>query len=419
MVSLCWGCGMENDISRRKFVNGTVKAGLGALAAPLVSSRVLGANERITMAIIGAGGMGRGHMRYFMNQGVDWAAVCDVYEPHRLEGLKIAGPQAKGYVDPREVLDRKDIDAVLIATPEHWHHNHLIDAVRAGKDAYCEKPMSWSIEQGANMVKEVRKTDRVVQIGMQRRSSPAIQEVKRLIGEGTLGEINLVRAEWWWNVSLNREVMVEADKLDWKRFAGPAPHKVAFDPIKFRYWRYFWDFSGGNMTDQGTHLIDVIQWCMNVERPVSALSYGSVYKLFPSETPDTFCAVFEYPKFMATWSLTYTNSFQKGWAIVFQGHKASLELSEAGYRIYPEPWNEKKSYARWDVPAGVTENMPGNVTNKDPHVKNFLECVKSRQQPNATVEIGHQAVRALHLANIAHHKKTRAFLADDGLTVRT
>ncbi|MGH2524502.1 MAG: Gfo/Idh/MocA family protein, partial [Anaerolineales bacterium] len=248
------------QMDRRTFVGGAVRAGLGALAAPIVSKRVLGANDRVVMGIIGSGGMGRGHMKRFLNQGgMEWAAVCDVYEPNLQQGLQIAGPLAKSYRDHRELLDRKDIDAVLIATPEHWHHDHLIDTVRAGKDAYCEKPMSWSIKQGANMVKEVRKTDRIVQIGMQRRSSPIVHEVKQLIDEGNLGEIHLVRAEWWWNINLNREIKIDADKLDWARFVGPA-RKQPFDPVRFRYWRYFWDFSGGNMTDQGTHLLDVVQW---------------------------------------------------------------------------------------------------------------------------------------------------------------
>lgn len=401
------------DINRRTFVGGAA----AALAAPVLSRRMLGANDRIVMGIIGSGGMGRGHMKRFAAQGVEWAGVCDVYEPNLQEGLKIAGPQAKSYKDHRQLLENQDINAVLIASPEHWHHDHLIDALRAGKDAYCEKPMSWSIKQGANMVKEVRKTDRIVQIGMQRRSSPVIQEVRQLIQEGNLGEVNFVRAEWWWNVGLNREVKIDADKLDWARFCGTVK-KHPFDPVHYRYWRYFWDFSGGNMTDQGTHLMDVIQWCMDVKKPVSALSYGAVYKLQPAETPDTFSAIFEYPKFTATWTLTYTNSFQKGWAIVFQGRKGSLELSEAGYRLYPEPWSSK-SYARWEVPEGMKENMPGGVTSTDPHIKNFLECVRARKEPNAPVEVGHEAVRPLHLANMAHHKKTRALLLDDGVTVKT
>ncbi len=142
------------------------------------------------------------------------------------------------------MLDRKDIDAVLIATPEHWHHNHLVDAIRAGKDAYCEKPMSHSIEEGADMVKEVRKTDRVVQIGMQRRSSPAILECQKILEAGTLGEINLVRAEWYWNMGIRTKAVLPG-KLDWDRFVGPA-RKQPFDPVRYRNWRYFWDFSGGN-----------------------------------------------------------------------------------------------------------------------------------------------------------------------------
>ena len=385
--------------------------GLGVLAHPSFSAKVFGANDRLVMGIIGAGGMGRGHMENFKDQGVEWGAVCDVYGVNLDAGLEIAGPQAAGYTDHRKLLDRKDIDAVLIATPEHWHHNHLVDTLRAGKDAYCEKPMSWSIEQGASMVAEVRKTDRIVQVGMQRRNSPIVQECKQLIDAGALGEINLVRAEWYWNVNLRPKSVLES-KLDWERFEGPAP-KHAFDVYRFRYWRYFWDYSGGNMTDQGTHLIDVIQWFTNSPQPTAAQCYGEVYKLKPAETPDTFCAVFEYPKFTCTWTLTYTNAFQNGWGIVFHGQKGTLELCEDGYRFYQEPW----AGTRWVRPEPAKEKLPGGVTRTVPHIQNFLECVRSRTQPNAPVEIGHQAVRTLHLANLAQRKKARAVLGEDGKTV--
>jgi predicted dehydrogenase len=403
---------MENNpISRRKFISRTA-VGLGVLSHPSFSARVFGANDRVVMGIIGSGGMGRGHMENFKDLGVDWAAVCDVYEVNRDLGLESAGSTAKGYNDHRKLLERKDIDAVLIATPEHWHHDHLLDTVRAGKDAYCEKPLSWSIQQGADMVAEVRKTDRIVQVGMQRRSSPDIQECKKIIDQGTIGEIGLVRAEWYWDVNL-RVRPVLRDKLDWERFVGPA-RKQPFEPVRFRHWRYFWDFSGGNMTDQGTHLMDVVQWFTGATQPLSALCCGEVYKLQPSETPDTFCAVFEYPRFTCTWTLTYTNSFENGWGLVFQGQKGTLELCESGYRVYKEPWGGQ----RWDRPAPETERLPGGLTHTLPHIRNFLDCVRSRQQPNATVELGFQAVRALHLANIAHHKKTRAVLAEDGMTVK-
>jgi len=404
---------MENHaLTRRKFLGRSAAVGLGVLAHPSFNGRVFGANDRIVMGIIGAGGMGRGHMENFKDQDADWAAVCDAYELNTNAGLEIAGPQAKAYKDHRQLLDRKDIDAVVIATPDHWHHDHLIDALKAGKDTYCEKPLSWSIEQGADMVKAVRSTDRIVQVGMQRRSSPMVRECKELIDKGMLGEINLVRAEWYWNLSVKpRPILV--DKLDWARFVGPAKAQP-FELIKFRNWRWFWDFSGGNMTDQGTHLIDVIQWFTGATQPVAASCYGAVYKLQPAETPDTFSAIFEYPKFMATWTLTYMNSFQNGWGIVFQGQKGTLELCEQGYRFYQEPWAPK---TRWDRPEPAIEKLPGGLTQTPPHIKNFLECLRTRQQPNATIELGHQAVRTLHLANIAHHKKTRAVLGSDGLTV--
>jgi len=404
----------SNEMTRRGFLGRSAAVGLGVLAHPSFGGKVFGANDRITMGIIGAGGMGRGHMENFRDQGVEWAAVCDVYGIHLDAGLEIAGPEAKGYTDHRKLLERKDLDAVLIATPDHWHHGHLLDALRAGKDVYCEKPLSWSIEQGANMVAEVRKTDRIVQVGMQRRSSAMVQECKQIIDQGTLGEINLVRAEWYWNLNVKpRPVIV--DKLDWARFVGPAKAQP-FELIKFRNWRWFWDFSGGNMTDQGTHLIDVTQWFTGATQPVAASCYGAVYKLHPAETPDTFSAIFEYPKFMATWTLAYMNSFQNGWGLVFQGQKGTLELCETGYRFYQEPWAPN---TRWNRPEPAIEKLPGGLTQTPPHIKNFLDCVRSRKQPNATIELGHQAVRTLHLANIAHHKKARAVLGDDGLTVTT
>ena len=404
----------EPGINRRKFLGRGAAVGLGVLAHPTFGAHVFGANDRIVMGIIGAGGMGRGHMDNFKDQGVEWAGVSDVYEVNANLGLEIAGPQAKIHKDHRELLDRKDIDAVLIATPDHWHHDHLLDALKAGKDAYCEKPLSWSIEEGANMVKAVRATDRIVQVGMQRRSSPLVRECKELIDKGMLGEINLVRAEWYWNLSVKPRPVI-ASQLDWARFTGPRKIQP-FELIKFRSWRWFWDFSGGNMTDQGTHLIDVVQWFTGATQPVAASCYGAVYKLRPAETPDTFSATFEYPGFMATWTLAYMSSFQNGWGLVFQGQQGTLELCEEGYRLYKEPW---APLTRWNRPEPAIEKLPGGLTRTPPHIQNFLDCVRSRQQPNATIELGHQAVRTLHLANIAYHKKTRAVLDADGGTVRT
>jgi len=158
----------SNKVTRRVFLNKTVATGWAAAIATSRTRPILGANERVVMGIIGSGGMGRHHMNKFKNLGAEWAAVADVYDANLQKGMEIAGAGAKPFTDYRRLLERKDIDAVLIASPEHWHHDHLIATVQAGKDAYCEKPMSWSIQQGAQMIQEVRKTDRIVQIGMQR-----------------------------------------------------------------------------------------------------------------------------------------------------------------------------------------------------------------------------------------------------------
>jgi predicted dehydrogenase len=408
--------------SRRRFLNTAAGAGALALGARHIAAqdakpgrRILGANDKIVMGIIGAGGMGRGHMENFKDTGgMEWAAVCDVYKPHLEEGLKIAGDKAKGYAEHERILERKDIDAVLIASPEHWHHDHLIAAVAAGKDAYSEKPMCHNIQEGQEMIAAVRKTDCIVQIGMQRRSSPIIRdEVKKIFEEGKLGKIHMVRAEWYWNWKVDANTEAEKDKLDWKRFCGPAGEQE-YNPVKYRYWRYYWPFSGGNETDQGTHLMDVVQWMMGVDKPKSAVQWGNVFENHPTETPDTFCCTFEYPDFMCTWTLGYTtNTWFNGWSITFQGTQGALFLTETGYRMFNQVNGWEKG---WPKPA--KQALPGSVTSTVPHIKNFLECVRSRQQPNAPVEIGHVAVRPLHLANAALKANRRAILEDDGTTIR-
>ena len=165
--------------------------------------------------------------------------------------------------------------------------------------------------------------------------------------------------------------------------------------MRFRKWRYFWDYSGGNMTDQGTHLMDVTQWFTGVKTPVSALSYGQVAKMTGAETPDVFCAVYEYPSFMATWTLNYCNSYDNGWLIQFQGDQGTMTLDENGVRVWQEPWKQHpepihKLEAKVPVEA---------------HVQNFLDCVRSRKEPNAPVEVGASAVSAPHLANLAFHQQ--------------
>jgi len=380
---------------------------------------IMGANERIRMGVIGCGGMARHHLDLLTKQhagDVDVVAICDVYEPNAAAGREFY-PGAELYGDYRRVLDRRDVDAVLIATPDHWHCRNLIDAVRAGKDAYCEKPMSWSLEQSAEMVREVRKTDRIVQIGMQRRSAEPVLEAKKLVDAGLLGDVSLARVWWYWNFGwLPPESQLSLEgKLDWDRFQEPCAEKdrVPLSIRRFRAWRYFWAYSGGNMTDQGTHLLDVVQWFCNAgEPPLAAQAFGENYAPRDYETPDTLCAIFEFPKFMATFTLTYNNNYLDAWGICLQGNKGTLLLDDTGAKLFAEPWKRKNG-----KPPPPAHTVEGGLTVAA-HWANFIECVRTRKQPNAPVEVGQKAVAGLHLANIAHHRRRRAELARDGVTVR-
>jgi predicted dehydrogenase len=402
--------GDRGEVGRREFIGRSAALGLGALAAPAVFARaadVLGANDRMVMGIIGAGGRGRHVMKTHQDQGIEFAGVCDIFKPNLYTGLKQAGEKARSYGDYRKLLDEKAIQAVLIASPEHWHGPMLMDAVAAGKDAYCEKPMSHSIEEGVQMVKAVRATDRIVQIGMQRRSTPSVIASRELLKD--CGEIYMVKAYWNWDWSKPLDNSPLNEEVDWKAFLGPAPWHE-FEPMRFRSWRFFWDYSGGNVTDQGTHLMDVIQWFMGSGGPRAATCYGSVYAMKGAETPDVFSAVFEYPGFLATWSLDYANTLDNGWNIQFMGRKATLWLDNDGARLFASQ-SSGTTYKRSEKPHVVKE-VPGGLSDEH-HVKNFLECCQSRKQPNAPVEVGHLAVSGPHLANVAFLHQARARLNEE------
>src|SRR5262245_48144662 len=405
---------MPENLDRRSFIAGAGSIAGASLLSAKSYGRVLGANERIQLGIIGSGGRGRSVMNSFnrYSDQCEFIAVCDVYDPHIQEALKLSRSDAKSTVEYKELLDNKDIIAIVNATPDHWHANVLLDSVAAGKDVYSEKPFSYSIEQGVKMVKGVRATKQIVQIGMQRRSSEAVRGAKKIVENGELGEIVMARAQWFWNQTPMPDKFTLKGKLDWERFQGPAKKRYPLDERRFFRWRNFSDYNGGHMTDQGTHLMDVIQWfCNDGKPPVSAVCQGAIYVHKGGDVPDTFSAVFEYPSFLATWTLCYGNSYEDGWKIFLQGKKATMVIDEDGYRVYPEPWR------RPNIPPAPIHEYKGGIPT-EPHVKNFLDCVKSRQEPNAPVEVGHNAVTGPHMANLALRQQKRVALNGDGLVAR-
>lgn len=370
---------------RRQFLQGV------AATAPLfVPQSAFGANDRVTYGVIATGGRGRSVNRVFQKQGAQCVALCDVYAPN-LEAAKRESPEGvKTITDYHELLQQPGLDAVLIASPDHQHAPMLFAALEAKKDVYLEKPLSKSLEESGRMIKAVRASKQVVQIGMQRRSAPAIIKAKQLVDDGVLGRITMVKPQWNWNIAEPLDNSSLPGQLDWNRFLGSAP-KRNLEPMRFRKWRYFFDYAGGNMTDQGTHLMDVVQWFTKSGPPRSAVAHGFVAKMEGAEHPDVFTAVFEYPGFLATWSLDYCNAYQNGWSILFQGDKGTMLLDDAGYTVWAEPWKR-------DAPPAHQEQAPVPL---ETHVQNFLDCIKSRHDPNCTVEIAAAAVAGPHMANLA------------------
>ena len=303
-------------------------------------------------------------------------------------------PSAKTYVDYHDLLAQPGIDFVLVGTPDHQHCPNLLAALDAGKDVYLEKPMSHSIAESRKMVAAVRKTNRIVQVGMQRRSSPMVRRAKALVEEGMLGRISLVKPMWNWNIAGPLDNSPLPGKLDWKRFLGDAQQRD-LEPRRFRSWRLFWDYSGGNMTDQGTHLMDVTQWVTNTSDtgPLAAICHGQIVKAMGSEVPDVFCAAFEYPQHMVTWTLDYCNSYDNGWSADLHGRPRHADHGRVRrtnlFRTLAKKENREPVFVeRAGIPV-------------DPHVANFLDCIKTRKEPNCPVEIAASAVSAPHLANIA------------------
>jgi predicted dehydrogenase len=364
------------------------------------------------MGLIGSGGRGRQLMRLCLqaDPAVQFVGVCDAYEPRRRMGMEMAGPNAKEFVDHRKILEMKEIDAVIIATPEHLHGPQLLDAIAAGKDVYVEKPMTYSVEEGVRIIQAVRKSDRIVQAGMQRRSAPMCLEAKNLVDQGVLGDVTLVRAQWYWSVSpLDPNVKFEGD-FNWELFLGPAP-KRPVDPRRALQWNWYWDYSGGMITGQGVHLLDLVQWFMGKGTPRSAVMQGGSYRL-GGECPDVFSASYEYDGFTVSWILSYNNCFDNGWKVTFHGTQGTLVIGEpifaegeTGYRIYKEPWREVENR------KPIHKSEEGLPT--EPHIANWLECLRSRKEPNAPVEVGHTAAAPCHLANIAYRNKTVARLDRD------
>jgi predicted dehydrogenase len=377
--------GMSYQLNRRRFI---VAGGMTALAA----TRVLGANDTLRVGVLGAGG----RMMDLLNAadrvgGYQIVAVSDVYGPRRDAVKERTKGAATTHVDYREVL-QQEIDAVLIASPDHWHVRMAVDAMAAGKDVYLEKPVTHTIEEGAVLARAVRSNKRILQCGMQQRSWSHFRDAVDLIQGGSLGRVPQVRTYWWQNYQTwVAPANTDTQALDWKQWLGGAPEQ-AFSAEKFYRWRWFWNFGGGAMTDLFTHWIDVVHWAMRVDEPRVVHMLGDKYLFEQWDCPDTVQAALRYPGFDVVYEGMMGSSIDDG-GLEFRGTDGTMKLTRGGFSIYREGVG-----ARENPVVKADSFRDGTIT----HMQNFFDCVRTRKEPNAPVETGVAAARAGHIANLAY-----------------
>ena len=382
-------------------------------ALTILPARARGANDRITTAFIGVGVMGSENLRAAINKGAQAVAVCDVYQPNLERAAAAArrlGQEPKEVRDFRDILADKSIDAVCISTPDHWHPYMTVEACKAGKDVYVEKPACVAVDEGQKMVQAARKYNRVVQAGTWQRSGAHFQKACELVRSGALGKVSMART-WIYNNQAQEGIGNPPDAavppgLDWELWLGPAP-KREFNPNRFgvypkaySYFRYFWDYAGGHLTDSGIHVLDVVHMAFNEAMPVAVTALGGKFWLKDdTETPDTLQVTYEYPGCLGSWEHRTNNTdgiTSRLMGTTFHGSKATLYVDRAVMRVTPEKASD------------VEPQEMKRVADPHPlHWENFLECVRTRQKPNSEIETCVRSSSACILGNVAYRAKTR------------
>ena len=375
--------------------------GAATVAAAL---RVWGANDRIRLGIIGSGQRGQYLMTKANDAGnIEWVAISDIYDARRDQAEQVAKSRVDKYANYHQLLDRKDIDGVIVATFDHMHSRVAIDACKAGKDVYVEKPMTSLPEQGPPLVRAVREYNRVLQVGMQQRSGAHFAEAKqKYFDTGVIGKVNMVRTYWNANGGYLTPVPPGMEQkpagLDWDACLGWLP-KIPWDPKRYFNRFAYWDFSTGGQTGGlFVHMVDVVHWFLNLTRPLAAVAGGGIYLYDDGrDTADNINFILEYPeKLNVTFEATITDMIDKGSAdIVFMGSGGRLSIFRYGYHFIPSKTNSQATEA----------TVPGV---KDTHMNNWFDCMRSRQQPNADVVNGHYSAMACHIGNIAYQQRSRA-----------
>jgi len=434
-------------ISRRDFIKSTAMGVAGAMVVDKVLAQsigapfkgsVLGANDRINMGFIGVGNRGTELLKLFLQEKNNCriAALCDVYKPYLDRDLKSVDPRltsfsdripAMGetfesvpvkYSDYRKLLENKEIDAVCVATPDHWHALITIDAVNAGKDVYCEKPLTATIYEGRKMVEAQAKTGRVVAVGLNRRGCPIYQQLAKEIPAGKIGKVSVAGAYHISNMFPDGIGSFPSEMLpagfDWDMWLGPRPAREWKRNIAPYFFRWHHEFSS-QMGNWGVHFMDVIRWMLGEQAPVAVTATGGKYVLKDDrDIPDTMQVIFEFKSGVivnfAIYEATSGSLFQDNKAEVeLRGTKGILTASESGYAIRPTTAGQNQKWSSDKLMEAENFSMKGakdladgsSANSTQTLVRNFLECVKSRRTPLCTLEDGHRSTSFAHLANIS------------------
>ncbi|HEX4589855.1 MAG TPA: Gfo/Idh/MocA family oxidoreductase [Gemmataceae bacterium] len=389
---------MSQETSRRSFLK---TATIAVAAAPAVN--VLGANEQLRVGVIGCGGRAQALLRSLAKvPNVAIVAVCDVWDHHVDAGRKLAVAGAYSTKRYQDILDRKDIDAVLIGTPDHWHAPLTIAACAAGKDVYVEKPLTHSAGEGTAVIEAQNRHHRIVQVGTQQRSMPQYQKALEIVKAGRLGQVHKAHLTWNRNTERMRRTRenIDPQSVDWKTFLGTAPEQP-FDEYRFRNWRWFWDFGGGIFTDLMVHQIDIVHWLLGLDHPTQALSAGTdQFSRGVWQTPDSVQTLLSYPNGLTVYFEGTFSNARNGEMIELMGTDGTLYLDRGRYELYPE--RGKGKYEEMVLGSGPKgKDFYDKPDGELLHLTNWIECVRSRKKPIAPAEAGVGAASAAHLANAA------------------
>jgi predicted dehydrogenase len=420
--------------TRRDFT----KAGAAGVLTALSAGRVLGANDRVRLGFIGLGNRGDQVLDAFLvHKDAEVVALCDIYQPYLDFAAKKAGNSSKLFTNYRDVLDRKDVDAVVICTPDHWHALQTVHACEAEKDVYVEKPLSLCVAEGRWMVETARKHKRVTQVGIHRRSSEFCREAAEFVRKGGIGQVTVARAFHILNESpkgIGNPPNEEPPKdFDWEAWLGPAP-KVPYNRNRTFYrFRWFYDHSGGQLTNFGVHYLDLIHWALGHDAPLAVTAMGGKYAGFDNrEVPDTLEVLWQYPGntlvTFAQYNATAAPAGVRNGEVELRGTKGTLYFQSNGYEVVPDVLSPNEVPARKPTDRTVerayrngskAEIEAKKATGKadtTEHARDFLDCVKSRKQCHCDIETGHRETTAALIGNIAH--RTKSYLEWDAKAER-